>query len=372
MTKSFPDSPERTRFLIVGGGLAGLLLAWRLREFRPIVLGGTTLSPASDVSAGVLNPVTGGRLTLMEDFAAFASSARELYRAIPGGNQHFHETTIRRYFVNELEIERYEERKQIPHYRAHLGKRLAPGEHGPAGKDPLGSFFIHGVARVEPVPILAAIRRELGDRYWATDADWGSLEESKTGIRLNGIEADSVICCEGVGVVANPFFRWLPFRPVKGETLTVHCPDVPDFAPIIHHEKWIIPLGNKTFRIGSTYRRGSHRKEGVEADPTPPIAQPSEEGRQELLTSFKMIFSLKHAPKILDHRAGTRPCSRDRIPYVGPHPKHPKLLILNGLGSKGALLAPLHSQQLADSLINGDPIPDDINPKRMISRGFIP
>jgi len=363
---------DQSRFLIVGGGLAGLLLAWRLRKFQAIVLGGTSIPPASNVSAGVLNPITGGRLTLMEDFDAYASTARELYREIPGGTHHFYEATIRRYFGNDLEKERYEQRRSHPHYLPFLGPLLHPGEPGPAQDDPLGSFLIEGVARVEPIPILATIRKELGDLYRDVDANWDSFEELKSGLALNGIPAKSIISCEGVGVLANPYFRWLPFRPVKGETLTLRSPGTPDFKPILHHGKWIIPLGRSTFRIGSTYQRGTERKEGAEANPSPPVAKPTEEGRKELLDAFNRIFTPPSPPEIHNHRAGTRPCSRDRIPYAGPHPSINNLLLINGMGSKGALLAPLLTQILAIHLTNGNPIPKKISPTRMIHRGFKP
>ncbi len=365
-------SAERTQFLIVGGGLAGLLLAWQLRGQKFLVLGGSSMPPASDVSAGVLNPVTGGRLTLMDDFGRYCDAARTLYQAIPGGENHFHEASIRRYFANELEIERFEERKEKPGYQPYLGHALPPGTPGPVKKDPRGSFMIRGVARVEPIPVLASIRKELGCHYRPVDADWSTFSPRAGHFLLNGIQAERIICCEGAGVLANPLFRWLPFRPVQGETLTIHHAGIPDFPEIIHHDKWAIPLGGNRFRIGSTYRRGNHRKEGLAAAPEAPRAAPSAEGRAELLQACREMFALDEDPAVLDHRAGIRPCSRDRVPYLGPHPHHPDLHILNGLGSKGALLAPLLTAQLARHLISQSGLNPATNPTRMIARGFAP
>ncbi len=361
-----------TRFLIVGGGLAGLLLAWRLRERDVVLLGGSSLPPASDVAAGVLNPVTGRRLTRMEDFTAFRDAARETYRAISPGDTHYRDTFIRRYFLDEAEINRFEERRREDGYDRYLGGRDAPGAGHPAVTDPFGSFRINDVGHVEPPPILGIIRKILGPRHLAADADWRTFEAAADGLSLNGIRARTIVCCEGVGVLRNPLFRWLPFRPVHGETLKVRLPALPPFPEILHHEKWILSLGGDRFRIGSTYRRAGTRREGSEADPAPPAAEPTEEGRRELLAAARRILGLPGDPEVLDHRAGIRPASRDRLPYLGPHPARPQVFVCNGLGSKGALLAPLLTARLADHLTGGTPLPPEFLPSRMIARGFRP
>ncbi|MFP4492682.1 MAG: NAD(P)/FAD-dependent oxidoreductase [Puniceicoccaceae bacterium] len=361
-----------TRFLIVGGGLAGLLLAWRLREHDVIVLGGASLPPASDVAAGVLNPVTGRRLTRMDDFAAFRDAARKTYRAISPGDAHYRDTFIRRYFLDPAEISRFEERRREHGYDRFLGERDAPGAGHPAVADPLGSFRIDGVGHVEPPPILGIIRDGLGPRHLPDDADWRTFDCPAGGLSLNGIRARAVICCEGVGVLRNPLFRWLPFRPVQGETLETRIPGLAPFPEILHHEKWILSLGGDRFRIGSTYRRTATRREGSEADSAPPPPGPTEEGRRELLAAARRILDLPGDPEVLDHRAGIRPASRDRLPYLGPHPTRHRLFICNGLGSKGALLAPLLTARLAEHLTGGAPLPPEFLPSRMIARGFRP
>jgi|GEM_PF-332669 len=357
-------------YLIVGGGLAGLLLAWQLRDKNVCVLGGAKLPPASDVSAGVLNPVTGGRLTLMEDFHEFREAAKEIYSSISGADTHFYDTEIRRYFLTEPEIERYHHQIDSRKFADYLGPILPAGESGTAQNDPLGSFTIRNVARVEPRPILQQIREELGNHYRHEDADWNTLSLSADSVTLNGINAKFLICCEGYGVLANPLFRWLPFRPVQGETVTIHAPKVADFSQIIHHRKWIISLGGSRFRIGSTYRRSGEREEGNAATIHPPLAQPTESGKAELLDACRDILELKTKPEVIDHRAGIRPCSRDRVPYLGPHPEHSNIFICNGLGSKGALLAPMLTRQLADHMVHGSTLEGKYLPDRMTDRGF--
>jgi glycine/D-amino acid oxidase-like deaminating enzyme len=61
--------------------------------------------------------------------------------------------------------------------------------------------------------------------------------------------------------------------------------------------------------------------------------------------------------EIVDHQAGVRPASRDRRPILGQN-------ILNGLGSRGVLLAPWCATHLVDHLLAGRPIDPEVNASR--------
>ncbi|MEM0967200.1 MAG: FAD-dependent oxidoreductase [Verrucomicrobiota bacterium] len=359
-----------TDFLIVGGGLAGLLLAWRLRSHSVLVLGGKSASPASHVAAGVLNPITGSRLTLMEEFDDFLHCAREIYKDVGQREVLYRDCSIRRYFQSEEEIKWFANRQQKGAYRNHLSERLLPGHDGPAREDLFGSFFIQGVGLVEPSTVVQRIRSSLGPRIFNLDANWDSLSLQKDGVELNHVRAKTLICCEGYSVLSNPLFRWLPFRPAYGETLTVECPTVPSFDEIIHHRKWVVSLGSHRFRIGSTWESPKNRKEGIDGPFSIPPPIPTDSGKQELLEAFRLIFGLNDDPEVVDHRSGVRPCSRDRQPYLGPHPRHENVFICNGLGSKGTVYAPLLTRILADHLVGSGSLERKYLPERMLKRGF--
>src|SRR4051812_6609053 len=73
--------------LIVGGGLAGRLLAWRLQKAGRSVLvvdapEAGAPAPAWSVAAGLAAPVAGQRATLLPDAAGHLESARACYRAL--------------------------------------------------------------------------------------------------------------------------------------------------------------------------------------------------------------------------------------------------------------------------------------------------
>ena len=49
---------------------------------------------------------------------------------------------------------------------------------------------------------------------------------------------------------------------------------------------------------------------------------------------------------IIDHSAGIRPTVKDRRPLVGIHSEHKQLAVLNGLGTRGVMMAPSMAKQL--------------------------
>jgi glycine oxidase len=56
-----------------------------------------------------------------------------------------------------------------------------------------------------------------------------------------------------------------------------------------------------------------------------------------------------------------RPTTHDRRPILGAHPKHPSVIIFNGLGTKGVSLAPHFSKVLAEWLENSQPINKEVD-----------
>jgi glycine/D-amino acid oxidase-like deaminating enzyme len=50
---------------------------------------------------------------------------------------------------------------------------------------------------------------------------------------------------------------------------------------------------------------------------------------------------------------------------MGRHEKYPKLIVYNGLGAKGYLLAPLLGKELADYLLHSIPLDKEIRYSRL-------
>jgi glycine/D-amino acid oxidase-like deaminating enzyme len=89
---------------------------------------------------------------------------------------------------------------------------------------------------------------------------------------------------------------------------------------------FILPLGNHLYKVGATYNWEDKTQ------------TPTEAGKHELQERLKEIISCDF--EIIEHVAGVRPTVNDRRPLVGTHPRHKNLHLLNGLGTRGVMLAP--------------------------------
>jgi glycine/D-amino acid oxidase-like deaminating enzyme len=113
---------------------------------------------------------------------------------------------------------------------------------------------------------------------------------------------------------------------------------------------FILPIGNHEFRVGATYEWDFRHD------------LPTSNGKKQIKEFLKKFLKVKF--KITGHAAAIRPSTQDRRPFVGMHPHHPNLGIFNGLGTKGAMLAPYYAKQFADFLTTGSAIDEEVDVKR--------
>jgi glycine oxidase len=94
--------PDRWDAIIVGQGLAGTTLAWRLREAgqRVLLVDACEAVTSSKIAAGLMTPITGQRLVLTANCDALMAEARAFYAGVEQltGSKFFHERTAVRLF----------------------------------------------------------------------------------------------------------------------------------------------------------------------------------------------------------------------------------------------------------------------------------
>lgn len=161
--------------------------------------------------------------------------------------------------------------------------------------------------------------------------EYNDLKIYQEHLNYNDVEAKKIVFCEGYGMHLNPFFNHLPLNEAKGELLTIHAPELQiDF--LAKSTLFILPLGNGYYKVGATFNW---------KDKT---SKASEEGKEELVEKLKKVITVPY--KIIDQTAGIRPTVKDRRPLLGRHLEHENLIIYNGLGTRGVMIAPWAAPQL--------------------------
>lgn len=339
-------------FLIIGQGLAGSLLAFELmrRGYRVMLVddGGDN---ASKVAAGLINPVTGMRWVKSADVDMLLPVAQRFYRHLAEalGQMFYIEKPMLRLFRNEAEIQRAEQRLKSASYQAYLDA-IQPAGQVPGITAPFGFIRQRQTGYLLTRPLLASLKAFFiaHDSYRQARFDYRDLVLALKP-RWRDISAGRVIFCEGHLARANPWFSWLPFQIVKGEILDLQCErgQLPDV--LLNYRHWLIPLTENQFRTGATF-------EHKQLD-----CQPTALAKNRLLAGLAGISENLAQAMITDHQAGIRPCTLDKQPFIGLHPRHPELAVFNGFGAKGSLQIPYYSQGFADFLAGFRPPPADIS-----------
>ncbi|MGB0292794.1 MAG: NAD(P)/FAD-dependent oxidoreductase [Luteolibacter sp.] len=309
-------------FTIVGQGLAGTCLAWELWKRKiPFQLIDRERGGSSRVAAGLINPITGKAYELSHQFPVFHESAMTFYEDLEDqlGLKFWHPMPILRLAATEKEWNKMQDKAsvfEIAHWIVEHPTPMVSSEWE-------GRVVLRGGGRLDTKSFLDASREFFREK--------GCYQQGEVDITDT---TPNTIWCEGaVGLMAD---RYGEHRCAKGEILTVEA-DWPENAIRIGTGGWLIPLGDKRFKVGATY-------EWDELD-----EEPTDEGRKKI----EGIAARLGGPEftIVDHQAGIRPILRRSQPLIGPIGNDQWMF--NALGSKGSLYAPGTAKQLADWIVDG-------------------
>jgi glycine/D-amino acid oxidase-like deaminating enzyme len=339
-------------YLVVGQGLCGTFLSWNLLKEGKTVLVIDESRPYSStkVASGVINPVTGRRIVktwMIDEVLPFADEQyKQLGKEL--GVELARQCNVLQFHATTQMRDAFEER-----YAAD------PQYLDMADDAPLKPYFnfAYGVGEIAPCLLinLNLMLQEwrskpekqnalLGERF-----ELAHLEIKEDAVTYKGITAQKIIFCNGTDTFDLPFFKLLPYASNKGEVVIVEIPGLPK-TNIYKQSLSIVPWQDELFWIGSSYE--------WEYD----HVQPTEAFRRRV--EAVLGFWLKLPYKIVDHMASVRPATVERRPFVGIHPHHPAIGILNGMGTKGCSLAPYFAGQLAQHLVHGSAISPEADVQR--------
>jgi glycine/D-amino acid oxidase-like deaminating enzyme len=342
------NNPSPKKYTIVGQGLAGSILAYMLmKEGQEVqIFDSEEIPSSSKIAAGIYNPVTGRKLvkTWLADkiFPFLENFYPQLEKELNA--KFFHPIPIYRPFVNE-ESQRFFKSDHVPDdFSDFATLEFENINHQNIVNSQLGGVITKHSGWVDLKVMLEAFRRYFLEK---------GVLEMVTGDYNNSIAANHrVIYCEGFNAINNPYFNYLPFSPVKGELLDIEIQNI-NIQEIINQGAFVIPLGDDIYRLGATY--SWHELDFI----------PTEQGKADLTEKYQKL--MKPEMKILSHRAGVRPATKDRRPFIGIHPELENLGIFNGLGSKGVSLAPYFAKQFVNFLVNKKELHPEVNINRFAS-----
>ncbi|MDD0814509.1 FAD-dependent oxidoreductase [Curvibacter sp. HBC28] len=343
--------PHTRRVAVLGAGLMGRLMAWRLARAGQTVALYEAGSPqaegaAARVAAAMLAPLAESAVTelpvvRMGQYAlgrwpALLAELREPVFFQREG------TLIVWHRQDRPEAQRFEH--LLRNTTRHLPELPVPqalDAAGLAGLEPeLADRFSQGLylpdeGQLDNRALLAALLSEL--QSCGVALHWNSPQEPAT------LAADASCCvldCRGIG--ANP--QWTGLRAVRGEVARLHAPGVQLSRPtrLIHprYPIYIAPKPDQVFVIGATE---------IESEDFSPVSVRS---TLELLSAAYTVHPGFGEARILELSSQCRPTLPDNLPAL--RQLAPNLLQINGLYRHGFLIAPAIADVACAWLTQGD------------------
>ena len=345
-------------YFIIGQGLAGTLLGYRLERAGKTVayLDHPAQTAASDVAAGIINPITGRNYVKSWRIDELLPAARTLYAELEKelNVKIWHDLPLVRTLFNRSELNLWDVRSGDENYQRYTEDNPDLGEFSQLTNPAFAYAGIRETARVDIAMLVNSYRQKLlrEGRFVAAAVDYNRLDIDPDGnFNVATFKAKAVIFCEGWRGRENPFFNYLPFGGAKGEILRVKLAG-PTPERMLKHRIFLVPQSDSTYWVGATAE--NHFADDL---PSPQNATYLEDRLRELVT----------VPyEILSHEAAVRPTTKDRRPFLGRHPNQKNLIIFNGLGTKGASLAPLCSRWLFEHLLENKKLPEEVDIQRYL------
>ncbi len=333
-------------FLIVGHGLAGVILSFELmrRGKSVMVLDQNDPNSASRVAAGIINPVTGHRLNITDKFSEFYPAAKRFYRAF---EQHhktsvFRQVSQSRLIKNQGQYDFLQKRLNDPAYDKVLGNHDKEPDH--FLNPQFGAIEVKQSATINTELLLETSQQHLlsVDSLRLQGVDYAALIAQADGFYLQGVKAKRLIFCEGYQAMNNPWLAKLPFKLAKGEIIDLKL-DSP--LPYLSWGHWLVPQADSQHaRLGSSYDWNDLSSDIVHTE--------------SLLQSLEKHVGV--SVSLMGSRSGIRPTTKHRVPFIGQVRALPNAYCFNGFGSKGCLLIPYYAEHLCDFLLHGSPLASEL------------
>jgi glycine/D-amino acid oxidase-like deaminating enzyme len=344
-------------FIIVGQGIAGTVLSDHLMSagLEVLVIDNSELSNSSRVAGGLYNPITGRKMVktwraddLFNYLQSYYTKLEEKLEAA-----FLNDKAIYRPFFSFEELNEWMGKSIEPEYASYIKEVFGHSEYGNHVNDEYGGLLLNRCGYLDTVTLLDTYRKHLDvlSRLKKEAFDFNELNLTAEGVDYKGDSARRIIFADGQLLRNNSFFNWLPLKPVKGELLYVRVEEPIDV--IYNRGVFVIPIGDGICKVGSTYDHNNLN------------SVTTKEAKLELTKRLKDLVNFKF--EVVDQKAGVRPATKDRKPFIGIHPAHDQIGIFNGFGTKGVSLVPYFANQFVGTLTKGAELDPEVNIRRFFS-----
>lgn len=343
-------------FAIVGGGVAGCLLVFELlRKGYSVVLFDDHCSVGSSaVAAGIINPITGRKFVKSWKIDKLLDHAIHMYSSF---EKEFNLKLLHKHnLVRGLKTigmqNDWSARVNDQSYRKYINEDVLINSIGGIANNYIDYAVIENAYRIDFNQLMLTVHscKNNGIEVVKEYFNYANLLHTSSGIRYNNYEFREIIFAEGSAVRKNDLWNDLPFVPAHGERFIIRSSGLNLVNPFIDG-KIIIPLGSDRYWVGSNYNW----------DVKEPVI--TEDGYKSLKTYLDDTLTVPY--QILDHSGHIRPSTYNRRPFVGRHDEFSNCYILNGLGAKGASLAPYCVDQLLGYILDGESLDEEIDVERV-------
>jgi glycine oxidase len=340
-------------YIIVGSGLASIMFAEQLRlHNKSFIVISNRSQQASVVASGLYNPVVLKRFTATWNAATHLESALPKYIELEQllGLKLDYVLPIHRVFNSIKEQNNWFLACDKPVLTNFLNPEIIPNTNS-AVKAPFGFGAVNFTGRIDTQLLIEAYREFLSKRnqYIEETFEYKDLIENPEGVVYQSLKAKHIVFTEGFGIHKNPYFKYLPLEGTKGELITIHAPTL-KLESILKSSIFVIPMGEDRYLVGSTYEW------------TDKTNDPTQKAKTELLEKLERLIDCEF--EVVNQRAGIRPTVIDRRPLVGQHPNHKNMYVLNGLGTRGVLVAPSMAKALYNSIEKNTSLSKEIDINR--------
>ncbi len=340
-------------YILVGFGVAGFSFMQQLEENRQnFIVFDNQSQQSTRIAGGMFNPIILKRFTPAWQAAEMLPYALLQFQKaeLTYQNKYIHYIDIYRKLTSVEEQNNWVVASDKPVMRDFMQPISFEKIDGIAAPFGFGILKGTGIVNVNQLLDDALNKLQQSGKLRTESFAYDQLKITPDFVQYKDIKARKIVFAEGFGLHQNPFFNHLPLMGTKGEMLMIETEA--DIPYIVKSNVFIAPnVAQKgQYYIGATYNWNDKTN-----TPTP-------EAKKHLTEKLQLLLDKDF--KVVLQKAGIRPTVKDRRPLVGTHPKYKNLGILNGMGTRGVILAPTTAKQLFKKMEFEIPLPKEVDIKR--------